>query len=553
MLCAGICTDVDFDLANCGGCGVVCTLPHAFPTCDQGKCAVASCDDPAWIDCTDAPGCETQVGGPGACQGCDIPACAAVGGTLLMCNVDDSCAHLPCAPGFANCDKASPDCEAALGSAAGSCFPQYLGTFAALTPPSQNTAVAMAPDGSVYMGGSFTSIVDFDPGPGTDVHLPQSANGDAFVTKLNPDGSYAWTRTLSATMGAAVVGVAAGADGSVVASGNFGGMADLDPGPGTDTRTSLSNGTGDAFVLELSPAGTRVWAQVFPSLSADSASEAIGVSRDDTGTYVAGWYLGDVGFGPGGTGHADAFSQAPFIAKLDGGGQVLWARLTSADCMGVLFTLSAAGGRVWTGGGLSGTCDFSPTQNMPVDTGDFVIVSLDPNGGYKGAFTVSGGGEGAINGGSLLAMPDGSVVAVGTFSGTVDLDPGPGVVRRTVPSTTTTGQAGFVLRLSSAGAFTWATSIVDAQLGAVTAAPDGGVVAAGFLPSSLLVARLAADGSAVWTVGPGAPGQFVVNAAASSATGFVFAGSVFVAADFDPGPGVDIVPGNAQFVTRYAF
>src|SRR5262249_15035391 len=155
------------------------------------------------------------------------------------------------------------------------------------------------------------------------------------------------------------------------------------------------------------------------------------------------------------------FSQAPFVAKLDGGGQVLWARPTSAACQGALAAVSAAGGRVWTTGPLSGTCDFSAAQNMPV-SGDILIASLDPGGAFRGGASLVGGPEGAFNFATLGGMPDGSVVVAGAFQGTVDFDPGPGVVRRAVPATTTTGQSGFALRLSSAGAFIWATSIVDA-------------------------------------------------------------------------------------------
>jgi len=552
-LCGGICIDTDFDPQNCGGCGVQCNLPHALSSCDRGKCVIDGCDDPAWVDCTDAPGCETQVGSAGACLDCGVAACG-VTGTVLTCDIDNSCTRAPCAPGFANCDKASADCEAALGSAPAGCFPQYLGTVALLTPTGQGTGVALGPDGSLYIGGSFGSIVDFDPGPGTDVRLPQAQNGDAFVTKLNADGSYAWTRTFSGTMGAAVVSVAAGADGSVVASGNFSGTADLDPGPGTDMHASMSTGIGDAFAVQLSAAGALVWSQVFASLNGDASGEAVSVSRDASGTYVAGWYIGDVSFGPSVTGRTDLGFQAPFIAKLDGGGKVLWARPGSVQCQGVMGSVSAAGGRVWAAGAASGTCDFSPAQNMPFSAGDVTIVSLDPSGGYRSASTLFGAPQGGLFGGaSVVGLADGSVTAVGTFQGTVDFDPGPNVVRRAVPAASMTSQAGFVLHLSPAGAFAWATSIIDAQLGAVTAAPDGGVVAAGFLPTSLVIARVAADGSAVWTLGPGTSGQFFVTSAASDAAHFVIAGGAFVASDIDPGPGVEIVPGNSQFVTRYAF
>jgi hypothetical protein len=355
-------------------------------------------------------------------------------------------------------------------------------------------------------------------------------------------------------LGAAVVTLAAGSDGSVVAGGTFLGTADLDPGPGTDTHVSMSQGVGDAFVLQLGAGGALIWSQVFASQSPDASAEAVSVARDDSGTYVAGWYQGDVSFGPSGTvGHSSPFAQTPFIVKLDGSGQVAWARPTSESCQGVLGSVSAAGGRVWTAGGLFGTCDFSPAQDTPAVSSSLAIIAMDASGAFRGSPSLTVADDTPIYGGSVAAMPDGSVVVAGSFQGTIDFDPGPGTARRGVPDASTNGVAGFVLRLAPTGAFAWATSIVDGQIGGVAAAPDGGVVVAGSLPDGLVIARIGADGSAGWTVRSGPLGQIVVNSASSNATRFAVGGGAYTASDFDPGPGIDIVPGNSQFATRYAF
>jgi hypothetical protein len=60
--CDGL-TDEDFDLdsdpRNCGRCGGVCTLEHAFPECNAGECAVERCEI-GWVDLDGVPanGCE---------------------------------------------------------------------------------------------------------------------------------------------------------------------------------------------------------------------------------------------------------------------------------------------------------------------------------------------------------------------------------------------------------------------------------------------------------------------------------------------------------------
>ncbi|MBN8610166.1 MAG: DUF4114 domain-containing protein [Deltaproteobacteria bacterium] len=60
--CDGL-TDEEFDLEgdprNCGRCGQVCTLDHAFPGCTMGECAVERCEI-GWVDLDGVPanGCE---------------------------------------------------------------------------------------------------------------------------------------------------------------------------------------------------------------------------------------------------------------------------------------------------------------------------------------------------------------------------------------------------------------------------------------------------------------------------------------------------------------
>jgi hypothetical protein len=51
--------DLEGDPRNCGGCGTVCTLDHAFPGCSAGECAVERCEI-GWVDLDGVPanGCE---------------------------------------------------------------------------------------------------------------------------------------------------------------------------------------------------------------------------------------------------------------------------------------------------------------------------------------------------------------------------------------------------------------------------------------------------------------------------------------------------------------
>ena len=66
--CNGI-VDDGFDLArdprNCGGCGVECALPSAFPSCELGECVIESCEI-GFVDLNGTPGdgCEYDANRP---------------------------------------------------------------------------------------------------------------------------------------------------------------------------------------------------------------------------------------------------------------------------------------------------------------------------------------------------------------------------------------------------------------------------------------------------------------------------------------------------------
>src|SRR5262245_13878686 len=109
------------DSANCGGCAVPCSPPHAMPSCALGVCKVASCL-PGWSDCDGNPqnGCESSTGD-------DVNNCGACGkkcaapNSMLSC-IGGACVILGCTPGFGDCDqRADNGCEVNIGEDALNC------------------------------------------------------------------------------------------------------------------------------------------------------------------------------------------------------------------------------------------------------------------------------------------------------------------------------------------------------------------------------------------------------------------------------------------------
>ncbi len=109
--CTGACVDIDSNSANCGACGMRCSLPGASAGCNNGRCVVSTCNDGVG-DCDRDPtnGCEvdtrTTVAHCGACG----MACAPRANSTPACDAA-RCVYA-CNAGFADCDgDPSNGCE----------------------------------------------------------------------------------------------------------------------------------------------------------------------------------------------------------------------------------------------------------------------------------------------------------------------------------------------------------------------------------------------------------------------------------------------------------
>ncbi len=125
-----------------------------------------------------------------------------------------------------------------------------------------STSMATDSDGNILIAGYFLNSVDFNPNGG-DPHSACHIScvwGDAFITKINADGTYAWTRTFGAEDYDQALGIAADAQNNIFVTGYFYGSVAI-----AGWGVIVSPGGICAFVAKLDQDGNYDWVRSFGS------------------------------------------------------------------------------------------------------------------------------------------------------------------------------------------------------------------------------------------------------------------------------------------------
>ncbi len=493
------------------------------------------------------------IGTASDCAACGDPACTLTN-TLTACMSADHCGRAVCAAGFGNCDVSSLDCDTSF-TAGGSCLPHSLGTTAYATGYTYSSWTTIGTDGSFFLAGQFRGTVDFDAAGAHDVHSAASAADIAiFITKLNADGSYAWTRSFSEP-GAALGALAPASGGAVVAVGVFHGSIDLDPGPGVDLHQSGTLFESyQALVVKLAADGSLVWGRTFEGTEQDRTySSGIGVAVDATdAVYMSAIFTSEVDFDPG---PGMALRTAPYVGnaavvKLTSTGDFSWVQtIGNLDCHTELYGLAAAtDGTIW-GAGWTATGPACETLAGGGPGTEPLVVAYSAAGDARGVWELPPAqSQSPAYAFALAAGRNGSVYVGGQASGLIDLDPGPGVAMRWAGRSQ---NGGFLAKLAPDASLLWAQGLPGLSVSSLAATGDGGVLIGGFGPNAV-VAKVVSDGAPGWTFATGGPSGSADSVAARGSS-FAVVGASQGSGDFDPGPGTQIFDGDIRFLSRLNF
>lgn len=381
----------------------------------------------------------------------------------------------------------------------------------------QGRSIAIDPFGNILVTGEFRNTIDFDPGAGIFNLTAPSGLYDIYVLKLDGNGNFVWAVSFGDPASNSDIGYAIDTDvtGNVYVTGIYSGTADFDPGVGTFPLTALGPaGFPEVFILKLSAAGNFVWAK---SIGGTAQDHAYGISIDPLGNVIVGGdFIGTVDFDPGASianltpiGFLD-----PFILKLDGDGNFVWAKSIGGGASEQIWAVTTdTNGNIFATGDFQGSIDLDPGVGTFIQldagtgpgSGDIFILKLDVNGNF-----IWGAGFGdnqidRVRGAAVDGL--GNSYFTGYFRGTVDFDPAVGVFN--LSSTPSTASDIFISKYDPSGNLIWAGSM---------------------------------GGTSDFEIG---------NSITVSAGNIYVTGGFFNTADFDPGSGTFNLISNGSFVDAF--
>lgn len=316
----------------------------------------------------------------------------------------------------------------------------------------RGNAVTTDVSGNILTVGQFYSTVDFDPGTGTTSFTSPGVGG--YIQKLNGSGGLVWVKELlppTANQSCLPRAVATDGSGNVYVAGQFYVEADFEPGAGTN---SLSGSGYDGFLLKLNSSGDVQWVKQFESNSSVNLN-AIAIDASNN-IYVTGTHQGTIDLDPGtgtNTVTATGSKYRLVLVKLDDSGDYIsgYSTMESSFMDAVHLSLDN-NGDVIIGGHYFSTisvqfADASPASYTSVSRTGYVL-RLNATTETRGAlWKFDGNGDDYVTDVSFDASNN--MYVAGYFETDIDVNP----YSATTTITSNGGEDGFIIKMSSGGAF----------------------------------------------------------------------------------------------------
>lgn len=266
-------------------------------------------------------------------------------------------------------------------------------------------AITADHDGNIYLAGQFRGTVNFNPNfEQEDIHSTESTLlwANAYVTKLDRDGHYLWTKSLGlGSINVGITGIKVSADENLLLTGFFRNTVDFDPDPLLE-ENHTAVGANDIFLSKWTLQGTHLWTRAFGGVDPDFPNA---LAIDPAGPILIS---GRSGF-------------LSFLMKRDSEGQLLWNRNFDSDIKINQLAIDPEGNSFIVGSFLE-TVDFDPGSGSFTRTSngseDIFVTKLNSEGVFLWNRRL--GATGFDRGNGITIDNEGDVLITGRFYGVVD-------------------------------------------------------------------------------------------------------------------------------------
>jgi signal transduction histidine kinase len=325
--------------------------------------------------------------------------------------------------------------------------------------------VDVGPDGSIYISGNFWGTANFNP-DGTDIKSAVSSDiskSSIFVTKLNTDESYAWTKVQGSVDDYQLLAAGGDAvdidnDGNIYLASSYGGTTNLNS-DGSDEYTAPVS-ERRAYVTSWSSSGTYRWSNM---LDGDSINMSLAV--DSVGhVIVAGaiYENGSVNLDPEINNPVQGL--ASYVLSYNPGGSFRWAKSFAAGSSYPFAVNVDSDDNIYISGNFGGMVNFNPDGTdyliNPTNQITSYLSVWSKNAEYEWTRAFSNGTNGINQIQNIDIDSMGNIYAVGLFYGQVRFNPGSSEtpIVATAPIENSGGVGAFITKFNPNGSVDWLNS-----------------------------------------------------------------------------------------------
>lgn len=268
-------------------------------------------------------------------------------------------------------------------------------------------------DGSLLVSGAYLGTLDMGIGA-----MTSAGGSDLFVAKIGANGSTSWNAHFGDAQPNGITRVAAAEQGGVYLAATFSNTVNFGGGP----LASMGGFPfGDVAVAKLQANGFHTWSNSYGDSSVQVAHGVAVDSQDNV--IVVGHYRGTLDFGQPPLVNASTFDE-PYVAKLSGGGNYLWAkRFGAIDAFESTRAVAIApDDSIVICGEFEDTINFGTRQLTATSTRDIFLAKLDEAGNHL--WSQRFGTSGSQGCAGVAVDPEARIAITGHVDGAVDFGGG---------------------------------------------------------------------------------------------------------------------------------